>query len=199
MKRVRIGMAIAVCAAAIGEARSAEWRVTALTPEYILVQADGSADENKAFFADERYRNIDSKLQDWQIRRLYVTIHDDVEKSHRAPLAESMKTIPGFMSYWPEANGVKRVRGEDGKEFSFKSADMIHNAFVKVKPMQKGAKIDLGVAGKFVYDPAVPTPVFKVNQVGYAPKARKYAYLGGWLGLSGALPLAKFDGKPFAV
>ena len=31
MKRIRIGMAIAVCAAAIGEARSAEWRVTALT------------------------------------------------------------------------------------------------------------------------------------------------------------------------
>ena len=199
MNKIRNCLAATICLAVFAEAIAAQWRVTALTPEYILVQADGSQDENKAFFADERCRNIDPKLQDWQVRRLYAAIQNDVEKAVRAPLAESIKKIPGFMSYWPEANGVKRVKGADGKEFSFKSADMIHNAFVKVKPMVKGDKIDLGVAGKFVYDPQRPTPVFKVNQVGYQPNARKYAYVGGWLGLSGALPLAKFDGKPFAV
>ena len=32
------------------------------------------------------------------------------------------------------------------------------------------------------YDPAEPSPLFKVNQVGYLPDAPKYAYLGGWLG-----------------
>ena len=32
------------------------------------------------------------------------------------------------------------------------------------------------------YDPEIPSPLFKVNQVGYLPWAPKYAYLGGWLG-----------------
>ena len=32
------------------------------------------------------------------------------------------------------------------------------------------------------YDPEAPSPLFKVNQVGYLPWAPKYAYLGGWLG-----------------
>ncbi len=32
------------------------------------------------------------------------------------------------------------------------------------------------------YDPEAPSPLFKVEQVGYLPWAPKYAYLGGWLG-----------------
>ena len=32
------------------------------------------------------------------------------------------------------------------------------------------------------YDPEKPSPLFKVNQVGYLPAARKYAYVGAWLG-----------------
>jgi endoglucanase len=32
------------------------------------------------------------------------------------------------------------------------------------------------------YDPEEPSPLFKVNQVGYMPDAPKFAYVGGWLG-----------------
>jgi endoglucanase len=32
------------------------------------------------------------------------------------------------------------------------------------------------------YDPDEPSPLFKVNQVGYLPWAPKYAYMGAWLG-----------------
>jgi endoglucanase len=32
------------------------------------------------------------------------------------------------------------------------------------------------------YDPEAPSPLFKVNQVGYLPWAPKYAYMGAWLG-----------------
>ena len=32
------------------------------------------------------------------------------------------------------------------------------------------------------YDPAQPSPVFKVNQVGYMPDQPKFAYMGAWLG-----------------
>ena len=31
-------------------------------------------------------------------------------------------------------------------------------------------------------DPPKPSPLFKVNQVGYSPDQPKYAYLGAWLG-----------------
>ena len=34
------------------------------------------------------------------------------------------------------------------------------------------------------YDPESPSPLFKVNQVGYLPWAPKYAYMGAWLGPS---------------
>ena len=32
------------------------------------------------------------------------------------------------------------------------------------------------------YDPEAPSPLFKVNQVGYLPDAPKFAYVGAWLG-----------------
>ncbi len=32
------------------------------------------------------------------------------------------------------------------------------------------------------YDPSVPSPLFKVNQVGYMPEQPKFAYVGAWLG-----------------
>ena len=32
------------------------------------------------------------------------------------------------------------------------------------------------------YDPAQPSPVFKINQVGYMPGQTKFAYMGAWLG-----------------
>ena len=32
------------------------------------------------------------------------------------------------------------------------------------------------------YDPSKPSPLFKVNQVGYLPNAPKFAYVGAWLG-----------------
>ena len=32
------------------------------------------------------------------------------------------------------------------------------------------------------YDEGEPSPLFKVNQVGYLPWAPKYGYLGAWLG-----------------
>ena len=177
-----------------------KWKITALTPEYILVQADGSDDESTAFFADPRQAElVGSKLQEWQLARKRTEIQRDVEKNVRQVIVDKIKMIKGFLSYWAEANGVKRYVDKDGNRIVVRGADVIHNAFIKVPAMKKGAVVDLGVAGKFTYDPAASTPVIKVNQVGYAPKARKYAYVGTWLGHSGALPLKSFAGKKFRV
>ena len=73
-----------------------EWRITALTPEYILVQADSSKDENKAFFADERHETETKNKRDWQIARIYVAIQQDVEAKVRKPVADSMSTNPAL-------------------------------------------------------------------------------------------------------
>ena len=191
----------AICAAvaAATAATAAEFRATALTPEYILVQGDCSADESAAFFADPRAEEAKNAGQDWQVRRKQLELHKDIEKTVREPFAEKMKAIPGVISYWPEANGMKHYVEPDGHRFIVKAGEVIHNVFVKVPPMKAGDKVDLGGAGSFTYDPAAPSPVFKVNQVGYLPKARKYAYVGAWLGPAGPLPLATFAGKPFKV
>ena len=191
----------AICSAfaAVTAVTAAEFRATALTPEYILVQGDCSADESAAFFADPRAEEAKKAGQDWKVRREQLALHQDIEKTVRAPFAEKMKAIPGAVSYWPEANGMKHYVEPDGHRFIVKAGEVIHNAFVKIPPMKPGDKIDLGIAGSFTYDPAAPSPVFKVNQVGYLPQATKYAYLGAWLGPAGPLPLAAFAGKPFKV
>ena len=192
---------IILCAAALSAtmARAAEFRVTALTPEYILVQGDCSDDESAAFFADERTAGAFMTSPDWKQRQELLAIHEDVQKNVREPFVAKLKDIPGFIAYWPGPNGVKRYWKADGDHFSVKAADVVYSVFVKVAPMKKGDTIALGPAGKFIYDPAKPTPVFKVNQVGYMPKARKYAYLGAWLAGAGPLPLKAFDGKSFEV
>jgi hypothetical protein len=198
MKKLIIALALA--SASIIAHAEIKWKVTALTPEYILVQADGSDEESVAFFADSRQAELETaKMADWQLARKRLAIHQDVEKTVRDKLAEKIKSIKGFISYWPEANGVKRYVDKNGQRITVKAGEVIHNAFLKVPAMKKGTVVDLGVAGKFTYNPSVPTPVIKVNQVGYVPHARKYAYAGTWLGPAGALPLKSFSGKKFRV
>lgn len=186
-------------AALAGLAGAAEFRSVALTPEYILVQGDCSADESAAYFADPRAEEAKNAGQDWQVRRKQLALHQDIEKTVRAPFAEKMQAIPGCIAYWPEANGMKHYVEPDGHRFIVKAGEVIHNVFVKVPAMKRGDAVDFGDAGKFVYNPDAPSPVFKVNQVGYAPAARKYAYLGAWLGPAGALPLKGFAGREFRV
>ena len=48
------------------------------------------------------------------------------------------------------------------------------------------------------YDPTKPTPVIKVNQVGYLPWAKKYAYLGWWRSDKGAVKF-EVEGVEFKV
>ena len=67
------------------------------------------------------------------------------------------------------------------------------------KPLKAGEKVS--IAGAVVqYDPAIPSNIFKLNQVGNATKQKqKYAYMGAWLGNSGALPLKHLAGKEFEI
>ena len=84
---------------------------------------------------------------------LYQT---DDEREGRALASE-----PGF---WPTANGQKDPLAEKPQ------ARIMYNVFRTSATQLEG------------YDPKKPSPLFKVNQVGYAPDQPKFAYLGAWLG-----------------
>ena len=84
---------------------------------------------------------------------LYQT---DDEREGRALAAE-----PGF---WPSANGQKDPLAKHPQ------ARIMYNVFRKCdEPFPD-------------YDPRKPSPLFKVNQVGYQPDQPKFAYIGAWLG-----------------
>ena len=80
--------------AAVSAVTAAEFRATALTPEYILVQGDCSAEESAAFFADPRAEEAKNAGKDWQVRRAQLALHQDIEKTVREPFAEKMKANP---------------------------------------------------------------------------------------------------------
>lgn len=84
---------------------------------------------------------------------LYQT---DDDREGRAFAAE-----PGF---WKSANGQKAPLAKNPE------ARIMYNVFrTSEKPFPE-------------YDPAKPSPLFKLNQVGYAPDQPKFAYMGAWLG-----------------
>ena len=73
----------------------------------------------------------------------------------------SLASEPGF---WPSANGQEDPLAKNPK------ARVLYCVFRQSdKPFSD-------------YDPAKPSPLFKINQVGYAPDQPKFAYLGAWLG-----------------
>jgi hypothetical protein len=66
-------------------------------------------------------------------------------------------------------------------------------------PIPASVPFDVRIDGdthRVVYAPADSARAIQVNQVGYAPGAAKFAYVGGWLGTAGPLPL---DAERFEV
>ena len=97
---------------------------------------------------------------------------------------------------WQKENALLRdkngniLRGADITFFEYIVFD---------KPLQPGEKVM--ISGNSVqYDPAIPSNIFKLNQLGSGVNQKnKYAYIGAWLGTLGALPLETFDGKTFEI
>ena len=77
--------------------------------------------------------------------------------------AEGRK-LAGEIGYWPVPQGLVDPLAKNLKP------RVVHTVFrVQEKPFAE-------------YDPSKPSPLFKVNQVGYLPHAPKFAYVGAWLG-----------------
>ena len=87
----------------------------------------------------------------------YVCLYQTDDPSEGAAIASE----PG---YWPVPNGLENPLASKPKP------RIIHSSFrLSETPFAE-------------YSASVPSPLFKVNQVGYLPWAPKYAYIGAWLG-----------------
>lgn len=86
-----------------------------------------------------------------------------VYQTDNAAEGAKLASEPG---YWPVPQGLVDPCAEWGKW----KPRVVHAVFrVQNEPFAE-------------YDPDRPSPLFKVNQVGYLPEAPKYAYVGAWLG-----------------
>lgn len=74
------------------------------------------------------------------------------------------RKLAAELGYWPVPQGLVDPLAKNLKP------RVVHAVFrVQEKPFAD-------------YDPSKPSPLFKVNQVGYLPHAPKFAYVGAWLG-----------------
>ena len=97
---------------------------------------------------------------------------------------------------WEKENALLR----DKKGNILRKADITFYSYIIFeKPLKAGEKVN--IAGSVLqYDPAVPSNIFKLNQVGNTVNQKqKFAYMGAWLGSAGALPLKHLAGKPFEI
>lgn len=106
---------------------------------------------------------------------------------------------------WLSPVGQARFPDSNGRERISRNADMVHYLFIQLeRPLAPDETVTVtmpaGEQVKFTYRDSTPSPLFKINQIGYMPAARKYAYLGAWLGTAGPMPLhQRLDGKPFRL
>jgi len=98
--------------------------------------------------------------------------------------------------FWQKENAL--LRDKNGN--ILRKADVTTFAyFIFEKPLKDGETVSIaGTVAK--YDSAVPSNIFKLNQVGNGVNQKqKYAYMGAWLGDAGALPLKHLAGKEFEI
>ncbi len=98
---------------------------------------------------------------------------------------------------WKKENAL--LRDKDGR--ILRKPDVTFYQYIKLaQPLKHGEKVSLNGKTVLRYNKNIPSPVFKLNQVGNGMnQKRKYAYLGAWLGNAGALPLKHLAGKTFEL
>ncbi len=98
--------------------------------------------------------------------------------------------------FWQKENALLRDKNGNIR----RNADItVFEYIIFEKPLKDGETVSIaGTVAK--YDSAVPSNIFKLNQVGNgANQKKKYAYMGAWLGNLGALPLKHLAGKEFEL
>ena len=179
--------------AAFGEGESV-WRATALDSRTVVLQGDYTDVEKAAFSMTEEEKELGGWKFDNAFRaaaeRAQEGRPDREAKLKAGPYGAAGAEVSEF-GWWKYPIGCSRFPGKDGKPRGHQLADVMEIVYLRLaKPMKPGAKIEFtvptGETVPFVYEPEkIPTPLIKVNQVGYSPsQGKKFAYLGMWLGPS---------------
>ena len=181
------------------------WKVTALDPSYVVVQADRTDDERAAFKVAPEVLNLGGWKYDGEVG---MAAQKAIEgrAAFVAGLTNGVYSVGGApvkaFGYWLTANGIMRFPVKPGHpEEPVPIIKPMYNVFLSLaKPMTSGKAYPItlptGEKVDFVFDANVPSPLFKVNQVGYSSDAtKKYVYFGGWMGPLGAYPRPKAGTK----
>ena len=207
------------CPAAEPDLRG-QWKCTALDPQTIVLTGDYFQLQRELFQKrfQERRRQAGGLLAKWAQESTFRISATEAIAQYRPAVTASLLNSPKIAivtadgssvgiaktGYWLNPVGQSRFPDKDGKERFTNTADALHFLYVQLeRPLANGEKLTVtmpaGEKTAFTYEASTPSPLFKINQVGYVPAARKkYAYLGAWLGTAGPLPLhERLDGKPF--
>ncbi|MGN0843988.1 MAG: glycoside hydrolase family 9 protein [Kiritimatiellia bacterium] len=187
-----VSWVLAALWARAGTAVPGVWRATALDPSTVVLQGNYAEREQAAFSMTDEER----LLTGWKYDAAFRSAGER-SLAHRAGTEAKLKAGPytaegasiEAFAWWKYPIGAKRYPGKDGYPKSFQGADVMEILYLKLAaPMVAGARVTFslptGEKVAFVYEPEnTPTPLIKVNQVGYAPsQGKKFAYLGMWLG-----------------
>ncbi|MGN0833426.1 MAG: glycoside hydrolase family 9 protein [Kiritimatiellia bacterium] len=184
-------LAAVAYAASLGAA--GRWRATALDPQTVVLQGEYSEAEHAAFaMSDADNRLTPAWRYDAAFRRAAEKAQagrpEREAKLKAGPYLATGAEVAAF-SYWKYPLGASRFPDRNGRAKGVPRAELMNIVYLRLSaPLRAGAKVrwqlPTGEQLDWQYAPeSMPTPLIKVNQVGYAPdQGRKFAYLGGWLG-----------------
>jgi len=195
------------------------WKCAALGPSHLALTGDYSDLQEKLFrkHYSERRSRMKFKPSGWKADFLFNISGTEAIADYRPQTVALLLNHPTVRiatsssvpvsvtrtGYWMNPIGQSRFPEEDGKIRISVNADAAHYLYLFLdRPLTEGEKITISLpAGEqleYAWSQNQPSPLFKINQLGYMPKARKYAYIGAWLGNAGPLPLHRdLNGKPF--
>lgn len=196
------------------------WKCTALDPRTLALTGDYGALQTELFRQKFKARNHGGRLLPrWAEDFNFHAAGTEAIASYRpeaASLLLSESSAVDIVSVrgepvkairrgaWLSPTGQSRFPDRNGRERLSRNADLAHYCFLMLdRPLAENEEITVTMpAGEktvFTYHESTPSPLFKFNQLGYMPDARKYAYLGAWLGTAGPMPLRRLEGKPFRL
>jgi len=196
------------------------WTCVALDASHLVLTGDYSEVQERLFrkHFDERGRRSRFKPRGWIAEYRFHIAGTEAIAEYRPAVTAMLRDKPEIrihgasqplsvagVGYWMNPVGQARFPDEDGRMRLSRNADVAHCLFLTLsRPLGEGETVVLelpaGERLEYTWHWKRPSPLFKINQLGYMPEARKYAYVGAWLGTAGPLALHQvLEGKEFQL
>lgn len=195
------------------------WSCQALDDSHLALTGDYAPFMQQAFvkYRQEKDGLLANILTGWREEVYFSGTGAEVIAQFRPRIARQLQNFSAYTitttaheplaittgGYWLNPTGQARFPDKNGQERMTHNAEVAHFIFLTLsRPLVPDEHLSIslppGEQITFTYNPEQPSPLFKINQLGYAPAAReKYAYIGAWQGTGGPLPIQRFIGKPF--